>query len=60
MIGNGMDAYRKSIKNLVAFFLRRLLEYLEVLEYLRVNLNFIVISNAVLSQEVKNNGVWWL
>lgn len=53
-------AYRESIKNLVAFLLRRLLEYLEVFEYLRVNLNFIVISNAVLSQEVENNGIWWL
>lgn len=58
--GSKWDAYRESIKNLITFLLRRLFEYLEVFENLRVNLNFIVISNTVLSQEVEDNGVWWL
>lgn len=52
--------YSQSVKDLVAVLLGWLLKDLQVLEDLRINLNLVVESNAVLAQEVENDGVRWL
>ena len=51
------DTYCKAIKNLVTLGLGGLLENLEVFEHLNVYLDFVIKSDAIFPQEVKDDCV---
>jgi hypothetical protein len=50
-----IETYGQAVKNLITLLLWSLLEYLEILEDLRVDLYFVIEANTILSQEVKND-----
>ena len=54
------NARVQSIENLISRALWCLLKYPEILKHLGINLLFIVVGHGVLTQEIKNNNIWWL
>lgn len=54
------STYIQPIEDLVTLALWRFLEYLKILEDLRINFNLIVETNTVLPEEIEDDLVWRL